>query len=66
MLMTKLTYKVEPCGNGCKVTVTRTADGAVKEFLIAHQPEVSRVDDFMSSVTDEQASDYFPKPRKQK
>lgn len=64
--MSKLAYKVEPHMSGSTITVTRLADNAEKVFFIACQPDTARLEKFMSSVTDEQANDYFPKPRKQK
>lgn len=65
--MTKYTYtveKIEP--EGCKITVTRSVDGAEKVFTVARVNSIKLVKRFMDSITDVLADDYFPKPRKNK
>lgn len=64
--MTQYKFEVKPLAPGAAITVTRLEDNAEKVFTIAAQSDCARLVDFMSSVTDDQAKDYFPKPRKQK
>lgn len=62
--MTQFSFKVEPHKNGVLTTVSRLSDGAVKTFFNAGHLMVEPMTQFMSSVTDVQAAEYFPKQKK--
>ena len=61
MLLTKFTYIVDQVGPGVTITLTRPEDSGTKVFSIASSNSAGRVKSFMDSVTDQLASDYFPK-----
>ncbi len=66
MLMTKFTFSVEIRDGGAHTTVTRLADGAGQTFFQAGHTDPACMEYFMTSITDDQAENYFPKERKNK
>ncbi len=65
-LMTQYAYAMEQKVDGCYVTVTRLADNAEKVFFLAGNRLGPGLDEFMCSITDEQAEGYWPKEKKKK
>lgn len=63
MLMTQYKYDVKVVDGGVSTTVTRLVDGAVKVFFTAGHQSTVGLDRLMKSITDDQASSYFPKSR---
>ncbi len=62
--MTRFTYTVDLKENGVYTKVTRLEDGSVKTFFNAGHKTTDNLDYLMRSITDDQAEQYFPKPRK--
>lgn len=64
--MTKYSFNIDIKEKGAYTTVTRLADGAVKEFFNAGVFHATGLNRLMISITDDQADSYFPRPRKEK
>ncbi len=62
--MTKFTYKVDLDESGVHTTVTRLADGETKTFFNKGHKTTEGLVWLMECITDDQAEQYFPKPRK--
>lgn len=62
-LMTLFSFKVDGLERGCSVTVTRHSDLAEKKFFLIAGVK-NHLEYFMSSITDVQAAEYFPKEKR--
>ncbi len=65
-LMTRYSFSVKQKDDGCYITVVRLLDMVEKVFFLIGNRSVDTLSNFMSSITDEQADGYFPKPKKEK
>jgi chorismate mutase len=64
--MTKYKYEVTIAESNATIAITRNSDQAIKKFFVAGHTRPDELIQFMSSITDELAEAYFPKPKREK